>query len=66
MDILTLIENRKDPKPETRLVRRWVIMRQGRMARGARLYTYAKVRALVARANRLGLDCYAAPLMVRL
>lgn len=65
MDILTKIANRTPAPKTTKLVKRWVVMVDGRMGRGGRVYTFARAKKLVARATRRGIDCYAAPMMVR-
>ena len=64
-DIFNAIAERDatPPKPRTRLVTRYVVLYGGRQSR--RLYTYAAARRLVARAQRMGLDCYASPMRVR-
>ncbi len=72
MDILSKIAERDaiPVKQATKLVKRWRVMYGGSVTRDSRVsrkfYTYAKVRKLVARATRLGLDCYASPMMVRI
>lgn len=65
MDILSTLSN-PAAKISTlsKLVKRWVVMVSGRT--GRKVYTHAAVRKLVARATRMGLDCYAAPMMVRI
>lgn len=62
MDILSRIA--VPTKVTTKLVKRWVVMVGGRT--GRKLYTHARVQRLVTRAKRFGVDCYAAPMMVRI
>lgn len=65
-DILSKIAERDAAPAKTsmRLVKRYAVMYSGRASR--KLYTYTAGRKLVARAKRMGLDAYLAPMMVKL
>jgi len=62
-DIFSIIAARDAAQPVKafKRVKRWQVCYSGRSSR--KLYTYTAVRKLVSRAKRLGLDCYASPLM---